>query len=194
MQRACTHAHGHSHEDVKGTHASSEGIFALHSAFLLASASSSTNPSASAPSSAPLTPSSSSSRWSPPSSPSPIASSLRTACARCMTRGPSSSWAQSQTVVRRFPPGTRVQAVGSFLRTSQREEANSVTAVILKLQWELDRIPRELVHCGITCLTLFAEGDATDPCRIVARQPARRWPPPTVECWSSAWALPPFCC
>jgi hypothetical protein len=59
-----------------------------------------------------------------------------------------------------------VQAVGSFLRTSQREEANSVTAVIRKLQWELDRIPRELVHCGITCLTLFAEGDATDPYRI----------------------------
>jgi hypothetical protein len=80
-------------------------------------------------------------------------------------------------VVRRYLPSTRVQAVRSFLRTSQREasqhkEANevttAVTAVILKLQWELDRIPRELVHCGITCLTLFAEGDATDPCRIVA--------------------------
>ena len=68
-----------------------------------------------------------------------------------------------------------MQAVGSFVRTSQREaslreEANKVTAevtaVILKLQWELDRIPRELVHCGIECLTLFAEGDATDPFRI----------------------------
>ncbi len=60
-----------------------------------------------------------------------------------------------------------------------------VTAVILKLQWELDKIPRELVDCGITCLSLFAEGDATDPCRIVACQPARRWPPPTVECYRS---------
>ena len=63
-------------------------------------------------------------------------------------------------------PGTYVQAVGEFLRASQREEVNAVGAVILKLQWELDRIPRELVHCGIECLTLFAEGDATDPYRI----------------------------
>jgi hypothetical protein len=84
-------------------------------------------------------------------------------------------------VIRRFPPAIFVQAVRSLLRASQREEVNAVTAVILNLQWELDRIPRELVHCGITCLTLFAEGDATDPCRLVARQHAYRWPP-TVDC------------
>ena len=66
-------------------------------------------------------------------------------------------------MIRRFPPAIFVQAVRSLLRASQREEANAVTAVILKLQWQLDRMPRELVDCGITCLTLFGEGDAKDP-------------------------------
>jgi hypothetical protein len=32
-----------------------------------------------------------------------------------------------------------------------------------KLWWELDRISRDLVACGITCLTLFGEGDAARP-------------------------------
>jgi hypothetical protein len=63
-----------------------EAMFAGHSAFLLASMSYSTNRSASAPRSAPLTPSLSSSRWSPPSSPSPIASSPRTACTMCVAQ------------------------------------------------------------------------------------------------------------
>jgi hypothetical protein len=80
---------------------------------------------------------------------------------------PAQSSAQRRSDIFRL---SRVQAVGSFFRTSQHEEANAATAVILKLQWELDRIPRELVNCGITCLTLFAEGDAKDPSSIVGRQ------------------------
>ena len=68
-----------------------------------------------------------------------------------------------------------------LIRTSQREEGNAqpqsqpsartthINTVILKQQWELDKIPRELVNCGLTCLTLFAEGVAKDPHRIVGR-------------------------
>jgi hypothetical protein len=79
------------------------GTFALHSAFWLASTSSSTNPWASAPSSARLTLSSSSSHWSPPSSPAPIASSPRAACTRCVAkRGPSNSLAPAQSSAQRW--------------------------------------------------------------------------------------------
>ena len=57
-----------------------------------------------------------------------------------------------------------VQAVAAFHRTSQHsEESDEAATFMRKLQWELDKISRDLVACGITCLTLFGEGDAAAP-------------------------------
>jgi hypothetical protein len=67
-----------------------------------------------------------------------------------------------------------VQAVEGFHRASQdSEETDEATAFMRQLQWELDRISRDLVACGITCLTLFGEGDAAAPQAESAR--TRRW-------------------
>ncbi len=67
-----------------------------------------------------------------------------------------------------------VQAVGGFRRASQdSEETDEATAFMRQLQWELDRISRDLVACGITSLTLFGEGDAAAPQAESAR--TRRW-------------------
>ena len=57
-----------------------------------------------------------------------------------------------------------MQAVAGFHRASQHsEETDEAAAFMSKLLWELDRISRDLVSCGITCLTLFGEGDAARP-------------------------------
>ncbi len=59
-----------------------------------------------------------------------------------------------------------VQAITAFrLRraTQPSEETDEAAAFMRKLQWELDKISRDLVTCGITCLTLFGEGDAAAP-------------------------------
>ena len=57
-----------------------------------------------------------------------------------------------------------MQAVARFHRASQHsEETDEAAAFMRKLQWELDKISRDLVACGITCLTLFGEGDAAAP-------------------------------
>jgi len=68
-----------------------------------------------------------------------------------------------------------VQAVTAFHRASQQrsEESDEAAAFMRKLQWELDKISRDLVACGITCLTLFGEGDAATPQAESAR--TRRW-------------------
>ncbi len=42
-------------------------------------------------------------------------------------------------------------------------ETNEAAEFARKLQWELDRISRDLVDCGITCITLFGEGDDPYP-------------------------------
>jgi hypothetical protein len=66
------------------------------------------------------------------------------------------------------------QAVAGFHRASQHsEETDEAAAFMRKLQWELDKISRDLVTCGITCLTLFGEGDAAAPQAESAR--TRRW-------------------
>ena len=71
-----------------------------------------------------------------------------------------------------------MQAVAGFQRESQRsmrdvEGPDEAAAFMRKLQWELDKISRDLVACGITCLTLFGEGDAAAPRAESAR--TRRW-------------------
>ena len=74
-----------------------------------------------------------------------------------------------------------VQAVAAFHRASQHsEETDEAAAFMRKLQWELDKISRDLVVCGITCLTLFGEGAAA-PHAESAR--TRRW-------WSRCTRVP----
>jgi hypothetical protein len=64
-----------------------------------------------------------------------------------------------------------VQAVTAFRRAAQpSEETDEAAAFMRKLQWELDKIARDLVTCGITCLTLFGEGDAASPQAESARE------------------------
>ena len=127
-------------------------------AYSPASRSSSTNRSASAQRSAPRTPSSSSSRSSSPPSPSSIASSPRAACTRCgPPPSPEAEGSACEPALGRY---LFVQAVAAFHRASQHsEETDEAAEFMRKLQWELDKIWRDLVVCGITCLTLFGEGD-----------------------------------